>query len=177
MRRLKLRPGALPAGISFFHPATLIATGFGVGFAPIASGTWGSLVALPLGWLIHGAYGVVGLLVASAIATLLGIGASHWLVTRGDVGDPGYIVIDEIAAQLLTLAFVPQSWWAYAIAFVAFRLADIFKPFPANWCDAHIHGGLGVMLDDLVAAIYAGIASWLACRGLVSSGFLDVLGG
>jgi len=176
MRPLKLRPGVLPQGVSFFHPATLVATGFGVGLAPIASGTWGSLAALPLGWLIHGAFGIGGLLLASAIATLLGIVASQWLVTRGDVGDPGYIVIDEIAAQWLTLAFVPQAWWAYAIAFIAFRLADIFKPFPANWCDAHVHGGLGVMLDDLVAGLYAGIAAWVVCRFLPIVEMLRVVG-
>ncbi len=176
MRALKLRPGSLPPGVSIFHPATLVATGFGIGFAPVASGTWGSLAALAIGWLIHGAHGVGGLLVASAIATLLGIVASQWLVARGEVGDPGYIVIDEIAAQWLTLAFVPQVWWAYAIAFVTFRLSDIFKPFPANWCDANIHGGLGVMLDDLVAALYAGIASWAACRFLPIAELLHVLG-
>ncbi len=166
MKPIKWRPGSLPPGVTLAQPDALIATGFGVGLAPFASGTWGSLAALPLGWLIDRAAGAPGLLIAAAIATLAGIWASDRLVKRGDVQDPGYIVIDEIAAQFLALAFAPANWWGYAIAFVAFRAADIVKPFPADWCDRNVHGGLGVMLDDLVAGIYAGIATWAACRWL-----------
>jgi len=163
-RKLKLRPGVLPQGVTLRDPAALIATGCGVGLAPMASGTWGSLAALPVGWFIHAQFGAPGLIVASALATVGGVWASNRLIARGAGNDPGYIVIDEIAAQWLTLAFVPLAWWAYAVAFIAFRAADIFKPFPADWCDRNIHGGLGVMLDDLVAGIYAGIVSWAACR-------------
>lgn len=175
-RKLKLRPGTLPAGVTLRDPAALVATGLGVGLAPMASGTWGSLAALPVGWLIHVYAGAPGLIAAAVLATAFGIWASNRLIARGADNDPGYIVIDEIAAQWLTLAFVPIAWWAYAIAFVAFRAADIVKPFPAGWCDRNLHGGLGVMLDDLVAGIYAGIASGAACRLLPIPEFLRDLG-
>jgi phosphatidylglycerophosphatase A len=87
-------------------------------------------------------------------------------VARNGVEDPGYIVIDEIAAQLLVLAVLPQSVAAYAVGFVAFRIADVVKPFPADWCDRNIHGGLGVMLDDAVAGVQAAAVAWLVCRYL-----------
>jgi phosphatidylglycerophosphatase A len=176
MKPLKLKPGRLPAGVSATSPAALVASGLGVGFAPFASGTWGSLAALPTGWLIAQHFGAVGLLVACLAATIAGTLASDRLLRHGGDQDPGYIVIDEIAAQWLALAFVPLAWWAYAIAFLAFRAADIFKPFPANWCDRNVHGGLGVMLDDLVAGLYAGIASWAACRFLPIPEMLRAIG-
>ena len=166
MRKLKLRPGALPTGITLADPAALIATGGGVGLMPFASGTWGSLAALPLGWLIEAQAGIPGLLAAAAVATLAGIWAADRLERSGGAHDSGYVVIDEIAAQWLTLAFAPFTWWGYALAFLAFRVADIFKPFPAGWCDAHVHGGFGTMLDDLVAALWAGIAVAAAVRFL-----------
>ena len=176
MKPIKWRPGALPPGVTLARADALIATGLGVGLAPFASGTWGSLAALPVGWLIDRAAGTPGLLVAAALATLAGIWASGRLVKRGDVQDPGYIVIDEIAGQWLALAFAPATWWGYAIAFVLFRAADIVKPFPADWCDRHVHVGLGVMLDDLVAAIYAGLATWAASRFLPIAETLRAVG-
>lgn len=164
MRPIKLRPGRLPDGVSPGEPAALIASGLGVGYVPFASGTWGSLAALPVAWLLHAQFGALALVAAAIVATLAGIWAADRLVRIGDDQDPGYIVIDEIAAQFLALAFAPLTWWGYALAFLLFRAADIFKPFPANWCDAHVKGGLGVMLDDLVAGLYAGIATWAICR-------------
>lgn len=166
MKPIKLRPGALPPGVTLRDPAAFVATGAGVGLAPMATGTWGSLAALPVGWLVHAQAGPIGLLVLAAIASVVGVIASDRLLARGGDKDPGYIVIDEIAAQWLALAFVPLTWWAYLIAFLAFRAADIVKPFPADWCDRNVGGGLGVMLDDLVAGLYAGLATWLACRYL-----------
>ena len=176
MRKLKLRPGALPAGVTLADPAALIATGGGVGLAPFASGTWGSLAALPVGWLIESSAGIAGLLVAAALASLAGTWAADRLERAGGVHDAGYVVVDEIAAQWLALAFAPFTWWGYALAFLAFRAADIFKPFPADWCDAHVHGGFGTMLDDLVAGLYAGVAVWAAARFLPIAGTLDALG-
>lgn len=71
---------------------------------------------------------------------------------------------------------VPLAWWAYAVAFLAFRAADIVKPFPANWCDRNVHGELGVMLDDLVAGLYAGLASWAVCRFIPIEAILHDIG-
>jgi phosphatidylglycerophosphatase A len=159
--KLKLRPGRLPDGMSLGHPASLLATWFGVGLMPLASGTWGSLAALPVAWLVDLYAGRAGLLVALAVVFVAGTWASEVLVRQGKAQDPGFIVVDEVAGMFLTLAFAPPTWWGFGIAFVLFRVADIIKPFPANWCDANVHGGFGVMLDDVVAAIHAGITTWL----------------
>lgn len=159
--KLKLHPGRLPEGLPLSHPASLVATWFGVGLMPFAPGTWGSAAALPLGLLVDYFGGRTGLLVAALVVFLAGVWASEVVVRRGTAQDPGLIVIDEVAGMLLTLAFTPLTWWGFAIAFVAFRAADVVKPFPANWCDANIHGGLGVMLDDIVAAVHAGVTTWL----------------
>jgi phosphatidylglycerophosphatase A len=175
--KLKLRPGALPPEWPLRRPETLIVTWFGTGLAPIASGTWGSLAALPFGWLAL-VYGGVGALVALAgVISLLGIWASSRLVAGAEIRDPGFIVIDEVAGMLVTLAFAPMTWWGFALAFFLFRAADIVKPFPANWCDAHVHGGLGVMLDDLVAGLYAGLATWLLSEFVVHDLVLARVGG
>lgn len=74
---------------------------------------------------------------------------------RTPASDPGWVVIDEIAAQWLVLLAVPQRVWLYVAAFLAFRLFDIWKPFPVSWCDRNVKGGFGIMLDDVAAAIYA----------------------
>jgi phosphatidylglycerophosphatase A len=164
MKPLKLRPGSLPPGTSPVEPATLIATWFGSGLMPFASGTWGSLAALPFAWAIQTYAGAPGLVVATIVAAIAGTWASNVLVARGGVSDPGFIVIDEVAAMFLTLVAAPQTWWAYLLGFLLFRAADIVKPWPASWCDREVHGGLGVMLDDLVAGLYSCAALWLIAR-------------
>lgn len=160
MRPLKLKPGKLPPGTSPLEPASLIATWFGAGLIPFAAGTWGSLAALPFAWVIQTYAGAVGLIVATILASVAGIWAGSVLVARSGRNDPGFIVIDEVAGMFLTLAAAPRTWWAYAIGFVLFRIADIVKPWPASWCDKNVHGGLGVMLDDLAAALYSCAATW-----------------
>ncbi len=159
--KLKLRPGRLPEGMTLAHPASLIATWFGSGLAPIAPGTWGSLATLPVGWVLAVYGGPWALLAGAIVATIAGTWASSVIVARGRIRDPGLIVIDEVAGMLLTLVGASVTWWGFALAFVLFRAADVLKPFPANWCDAHVHGGFGVMLDDLVAAVYSLIGTWL----------------
>ena len=176
MRKLKLRPGSLPAGTSPFEPASLIATWFGSGLIPFASGTWGSLAALPFSLGDAAYWGAAGLIVATIAATVAGIWASNVLSARSAVADPGFIVIDEVAAMFLTLIAAPRTWWAYAIAFLLFRAADIVKPWPASWCDREVHGGLGVMLDDLVAGLYACAATWAITRYLPIDELLRRLG-
>ena len=167
--KLKLRPGRLPDGVPLSHPAALIATWFGVGLAPLAPGTWGSLAALPIGWLAL-AYGGAPVLAALVLVTVAaGTWASSVIVERGRIRDPGLIVVDEVAAMFLTLLVTPLTWWAFLLAFLFFRVADIFKPFPANWCDRQVHGGFGVMLDDLVAAVYAGAATWFVSAYVLKS--------
>jgi len=137
------------------RPAALIATGFGIGLLPGAPGTWASLAALPCAWLIRGWGGTTALAVATAAAFLIGWWASARVTQRTPARDPGWVVIDEIAAQWLVLLAAPQRVWLYVAAFIAFRLFDIWKPFPVSWCDRNVKGGFGIMLDDVAAAIYA----------------------
>jgi len=137
------------------HPAALIATGFGIGLLPGMPGTWASLAALPCAWLIRDWGGTTALAVATAAAFLIGWWASTRVTQRMPASDPGWVVIDEIAAQWLVLLAAPQRVWLYAAAFIAFRLFDIWKPFPVSWCDRNVKGGFGIMLDDVAAAIYA----------------------
>lgn len=146
------------------HPAHFIALGFGAGLLPKAPGTFGTLVALPLYALIAGlpspAYW--GLLL---LGGLVGIWACERTGRALGVPDHGGIVWDEITAFLLVLPFAPQTWWGYVLAFLLFRLFDVWKPFPIDWLEARVKGGLGVMLDDLLAAGYAivclmGVTAW-----------------
>jgi len=159
---------ARPTGLPFHHPAMLLSTWFGAGLLPKIPGTWGSLGALPFAWYIGSEFGALGLVVAAAIVFAVGCWAADTASRAGDLRDPGFIVIDEVAAQFLVLAVAPVAPLAYAAGFVLFRIADIVKPFPANWADREVHGGLGIMLDDIFAALYAGLALFLLVRfGLV----------
>jgi phosphatidylglycerophosphatase A len=169
--KLNFRRPDFPPGISVWHPASLIAHWFGAGLMPFATGTWASLAALPFAAVITWFFGWPGLAIATVAVSLLGWWAAETLVSRGDVNDPGYIVVDEIAGMWLTLLAAPFTWWAYAIGFVLFRIADIVKPFPAGWCDRNVHGGLGVMLDDLVAAIWSALTMWLIATLVIYMGW------
>ena len=149
---------AAPGLADLKRPFMLLATWFGSGLLPKAPGTWGSLAALPFAWVIQTTGGQAALLAAAAIAFLVGIWASDRMARDIGIKDPGAVVIDEVAGQWLTLAFVPLSAWGYAAGFALFRLADITKPWPASWADRRVGGGLGIMLDDIVAGLYAGLA-------------------
>lgn len=147
------------------HPAHFLAFGFGAGLAPRAPGTFGTLAALPLYLLLAGLSGPLywGLVL---LGGLLGIWACERTGRALGVADHGGVVWDEIIAFLIVLPFAPQAWWGYALAFALFRLFDIWKPFPIGWLDARVEGGLGVMLDDVLAAGYAiiclmGISAWM----------------
>jgi len=142
----------------------LLATWFGVGLVPRAPGTWGSLAALPVAWGISLLGGAGGLALAALIIFALGCWAAGIVARAGGVRDPGFIVVDEVAAQWLVLAAAPRNLVAYGLGFVLFRIADITKPWPASWADRSVHGGLGIMLDDIFAAVYAGLALLLIAR-------------
>lgn len=144
--------------LPFFHPASLIATAVGIGNAPIASGTWASLAVLPFAWIIATKIGAVWLIAAGIVALLLGLWASARYCKASGEKDPSRIVIDEVAGQFIALApiAVPDPV-TYAIGFFAFRAFDIFKPWPAGWCDRELPGAPGVMFDDIFAGIYAAV--------------------
>jgi len=136
------------------HPAHLIALGFGAGLSPVAPGTAGTLVALPIAWLLHGYAATAGWLVTIAGVTLAGVWAAK--VTSHDLGvaDHGSIVIDEIAAFLLVLFFTGPDLVRQAIAFFVFRFFDIVKPPPIRQLDRAMKNAVGVMADDFLAAGY-----------------------
>jgi phosphatidylglycerophosphatase A len=162
------RPSDHPLGLPFRHPAVTLATGFGVGLLPIAPGSWASFAALPLAWGIRSLFGCVGLAVASAVAFFVGCWAAGIVAKASAVKDPGAVVIDEIAGQWLVLLAAPLDPLAYALAFLLFRGFDTWKPWPARWADRHVKGGLGIVLDDLLAAVYAVfvLLGLLATRGV-----------
>jgi phosphatidylglycerophosphatase A len=136
------------------HPAHFIALGGGAGLSPLMPGTIGTLVAVPIAWLLFGTSGTLGWLVTLAIVTVAGAWAAQ--VTGRNLGaaDHGAIVVDEIAAFLLVLFFVGADPMRQAIAFVVFRFFDIVKPPPIRQVDAAWKNGAGVMADDFVAAFY-----------------------
>lgn len=147
--------GRVPAGLSCFHPAVFVGTGCGLGYLPLAPGTFGSLAALPIAWVLLGAANWIAVLTVAALLFALGCWASSVYIRALGREDPGEIVIDEIAAQLAVLAVAPRDVLYFAAGFVLFRLADILKPWPASWADRSIKGGVGAMIDDVFAAAYA----------------------
>lgn len=146
--------GTLPAKLPLWHPAAFFSTWGGSGLLPGAPGTWASLFTLPFAWIIAMGFGSESLIIAALITLLLGMWATSEYLQKSHAKDPGTVVIDEVAGQFLTLAFVPVEIWWYLIGFGLFRAADILKPWPASWADRVLSGALGVMADDIFAALY-----------------------
>jgi len=144
-------------GISPSHPAFLLSTWFGTGLATKAPGTWGSLAALPFAWILSSWGGAPTLLAASVICAFVGWWASAVYVAKTGTDDPKEVVIDEVAGQWLVLAAIPNDPVLFGLGFALFRIFDIFKPWPVGWADRHVGGGLGIMLDDLLAGLYGAL--------------------
>lgn len=138
-----------------WHPAILLATWFGAGLLPKAPGTWGSLAATAWGILILWLTGPLVLAVGIGVVFVVGWWASGVAARTWRIHDPEPVVIDEVAGQWLTLLVVAHAPDLYLVAFVVFRGFDILKPWPAGLIDRKVGGGLGIMLDDVVAGIYA----------------------
>ena len=141
--------------LNLSHPAVFLATGFGVGLLPLAPGTWGSVLAVGVAWGIVYVLGNLALAFGIALFFCIGVWASNICIKHFVANDPKQVVIDEIVAQWLVLLIVPLDALHYAMAFVLFRIFDILKPWPIGWVDRTIKGGIGVMLDDVLAAVYA----------------------
>lgn len=139
------------------QPAHFLALGFGSGLAPKAPGTFGTIVGLPLFWLIA-SYALNLQLGIIALLFIIGIYLCDVAGKHLGVSDHGSIVWDEIVAMMLVLTITPNHWLWWLVAFALFRLFDIWKPFPIRQCDAKLKGGFGVMFDDILAAIYAMIS-------------------
>lgn len=148
-----------PEKLSILSPVTLFASFGGSGFITPASGTWGSLAALPLATYILFNYSILHLLSLSFTLFLIGIWVCReWLNAVGDQdNDPSMIVIDEAAGLSLTLAFAEMNLISVFLGFALFRLFDIAKPWPISWLEKRFSGAFGIMIDDMVAGLLAGI--------------------
>ncbi len=155
--------------------ALFLATGFGVGFIPFAPGTWGSVVGLLIAYGLIAAFSLDVVLLQNAliVASLVSAAVGVWAGTRAETifsrKDAGQIVMDEVCGQILTFVFIAPylarlggqwRWWMIP-GFVLFRAFDIFKPYPINRLQG-LTGGLGVMMDDILAGIYAAVLMSLA---------------
>jgi phosphatidylglycerophosphatase A len=146
------------------NPFVLLATGFGSGFAPVAPGTVGSLLALPVWWFCLADQPVWQQVLFVGVAATLSI----WIVARAcratGVGDAAQIVLDEFVGQWTTLVAAPKSAAALVLGFLLFRLFDITKPWPVSWADRELRGGLGVVADDVFAGVLAAVVLQLSVR-------------
>ena len=141
----------------------IIATGFYSGNLPKAPGTWGSLVGLLLFFILH-ALSLPAYLAVVAGLFVVGSFAAGEAEKILDNSDPGVVVIDEIVGMLITMIAVPATPLTMVLGFILFRIFDIVKPFPVNFFDQRFHGGLGIMLDDVMAGIYSLIILQLLVR-------------
>ncbi len=150
------------ARVSMKNPVHFCALGFGSGLIPMMPGTFGSLAAIPL-ILLLAPLGNPVFILATLFSSVIGV----WFCgrTADDMGvhDHGSIVWDEVAGMLLTFMFVPLTVWTIIVGFVLFRIFDILKPWPIGPVDKTVHGGLGIMLDDILA----GLMSFACLQGAV----------
>ena len=130
----------------------LISTFGGIGNLPFAPGTWASLISIPIAWLIIEELGNTTLLFLSLVVFVTGIWASGQFVQQEKVADPGSCVIDEVAGQLAVFSFFINDFAIMVCAFLTFRFFDIVKIWQTSWVDENIHGGFGIMIDDIIAA-------------------------
>jgi len=143
-----------------------IATGFGAGYLPKAPGTWGSLLALPLHFFLsqltpnHYALALGGIFFLGVITA----GQAEKILDRKD---PGVIVIDEVIGMLITLIGAPDNPLVWLAGFLIFRFFDIVKPYPIRLIDQRINGGMGIVLDDVLAGIYSCIVLQIFCYAII----------
>lgn len=149
------------ANFRLLNPVHFLALGFGSGLAPKAPGTFGTLAAVPLFLLMAPLSNTIylALLVLMSIAGIYICGKA---AADAGVPDHGAIVWDEFVGLLITMFLMPVTWQTLLVGFALFRFFDILKPWPISYIDKNCHGGLGIMLDDIVA----GIAAW-ACMMLI----------
>lgn len=135
--------------------ALAIATVGGIGYVPFAPGTFGSAAGLLVWWLLGPSVAIQG----AAIVVIFVVGVWSATACERHFGrtDPGHVVVDEVVGMLITLLLNPVGWGGAFAGFLLFRIADVVKPFPANRFE-HLHGGLGVMADDAMAAVYSNLA-------------------
>ena len=142
--------------ISLLNPIHLLAVGFGSGLIQPAPGTWGSLAGTILGVILLSLLGVKTFLIFTALCFLLGCYLCQKTTEDMGVHDHGSIVWDEFVGVFIVLAAIPSLSWQWILAaFALFRFFDILKPFPIRYFDEKLESGFGIMVDDVLAAIYA----------------------
>ena len=147
------RAARVPAS-ALRDPVHLLALGFGAGLAPVAPGTFGSLVGLLFALAVM-PFGFLVACVATAAIIFSGIWICDTSAKRLGVHDHPAIVWDEVAGMMLTMLAAPRTWWGALAAFALFRLFDIWKPWPIREVDHGMRGGAGIMLDDVMAGVLA----------------------
>ena len=148
-----------------------IATYCGLGLSPKAPGTVGSIGTIPLAFAMAYFFGLYGILIAAILVTIIGIIATDAVISGQEDKDPGKVVIDEVAGQLLAFVFVADAlyhntniWWIYLVGLAAFRFFDICKMGPVKWFDSKMKNAYGVMMDDVCAGIMAGAVVWMVFK-------------
>ena len=165
LRKHKPKPLFKPDFIWLLRrPHRLTGFGFGAGLSPVAPGTFGTLVALPLSWmyLTYTDFPVWSLIIVGLLFFPVGIFVCQKCENDLGVEDYGGIVFDEIGAMIAILGTVSFSWQWWAAAFIVFRIFDAVKPFPISWFDRRFHGGFGIMSDDYIAALLSASVLWIA---------------
>lgn len=136
------------------NPVHFLALGFGSGLSPKAPGTFGTLAAVPVYWLLSD-LSLIYYVTAVILVSLIGIPICDYTSKQLRVHDHPGIVFDEFAGFLITMIAVPISWEWILTGFLLFRIFDIVKPWPISWLDKKVQGGLGIMLDDILAGLFA----------------------
>ncbi len=143
------------------QPTHWLAFGFGSGLAPKAPGTFGTLAAVPL-YLLLAQLPLWAYVVALVLSFGVGVYLCHKTADDLGVHDHPGIVWDEFVGYWITMLLAPAGWLWVVIGFVLFRIFDVLKPWPIRWLDKHVHGGFGIMIDDVLAGVFA----WLVLQGL-----------
>ncbi|RKZ77662.1 MAG: phosphatidylglycerophosphatase A [Gammaproteobacteria bacterium] len=136
------------------RPACFLGLGFGSGLAPKAPGTFGTIAAIPIYWLIKDLPTVVYLVII-LVAFIAGIWICQQSADWIGKDDPSAVVWDEIVGYLITMIVAPSGWQWLLLGFVLFRFFDIVKPWPISWADRSLHGGFGIIVDDVIAGLFA----------------------
>lgn len=147
----------VPAQTPLDWLAIVWATGFGSGYSPVAPGTAGTIVAIPIYLLLIAYLKITLPLYLLIVLVVIGTGslAAQRAGKHFGIIDAGHIVVDEIAGFLLTMVAAPVTWPSVLIGFTLFRVFDIVKPWPANYFDRQVANGFGVVMDDVAAGLYA----------------------
>ena len=136
------------------NPYVFFATGFGAGCAPVAPGTVGTIVAIPFVFFMQ-KLSLELFIVLTLVVCVLGVWVCDVAATKLNTHDHPGIVLDEVAGYFVTMIAAPPGWIWIAVGFVLFRLFDILKPWPISWLDKKVSGGLGIMIDDIIAGIFS----------------------